>query len=57
MARFRKAIMSARKPTPKPNPEPGIYDGLLVVSCAALIMGITFLFMHMMNNYGFEALP
>lgn len=48
--------MSARnKPTPKPNPEPGIYDGLLVVSTAALIAGIIFLVMHM-GDYGWAPL-
>lgn len=45
--------MSPRGSKPKPAPEPGIYDGLLVVSCAALIAGIIFLVLHL-NNYGWE---
>jgi hypothetical protein len=45
--------MSPRSSSPKPAPEPGIYDGLLVVSAAALIAGIIFLVMHL-NNYGWE---
>lgn len=49
--------MSVRKPVSnKPNPEPGIYDGLLVVSSAALFAGIIFLMMHM-GNYGWAPLP
>ena len=41
------------KPKPATPTEPGIYDGLLVVSCAALITGIIFLVLHL-NNYGWE---
>lgn len=50
--------MSARKPSKptSPNPQPGIYDGLLVVSTAALLGGIIFLVMHM-GNYGWAPLP
>jgi hypothetical protein len=45
--------MSPRSSSPKPAPEPGIYDGLLVVSTAALLTGIIFLAMHL-NNYGWD---
>jgi hypothetical protein len=46
--------MSPRGSKPKPAAsEPGIYDGLLVVSCAALITGIIFLVLHL-NNYGWQ---
>ncbi len=45
--------MSPRSSSPKPAAEPGIYDGLLVVSSAALIAGIIFLVMHL-GNYGWE---
>lgn len=45
--------MSPRSSNPQPNREPGIYDGLLVVSCAALIAGIIFLVLHL-NNYGWD---
>ncbi|HEX6986371.1 MAG TPA: hypothetical protein VF170_13395 [Planctomycetaceae bacterium] len=41
--------MSPRGSSPKPAPEPGIYDGLLVVSCAALLAGIIFLVLHLQN--------
>lgn len=45
--------MSPRGSKPKPAAEPGIYDGLLIVSTAALIAGIIFLVLHL-NNYGWE---
>ena len=48
--------MSPRSSNPRPNPEPGIYDGLLVVSTAALVAGIVFLLLHM-SNYGWDPIP
>lgn len=45
--------MSPRGSKPKPATEPGIYDGLLIVSCAALIAGIIFLVLHL-GNYNWE---
>ena len=45
--------MSPRSSKPKPAAEPGIYDGLLIVSCAALLAGIIFLVLHI-GNYGWE---
>ena len=45
--------MSPRSSSPKPPAEPGIYDGLMIVACTALIVGLIFLALHM-NNYGWE---
>lgn len=45
--------MSPRSSSPKSPPEPGIYDGLLVVACAALLTGIIFLWLHL-NSYGWQ---
>ncbi|MEM1061312.1 MAG: hypothetical protein AAGJ97_03175 [Planctomycetota bacterium] len=45
--------MSRRSSKPKsagPPPEPGIYDGLMIVSCAALVTGMVFLCLHL-NDY------
>ena len=48
--------MSPRSSKPRPAPEPGIYDGLLIVSCAALIAGIVFLALHL-GSYGWDPIP
>lgn len=47
--------MSPRSSSPKSTPpaSPGIYDGLLVVACAALVAGLIFLALHL-NDYGWQ---
>ncbi len=48
--------MPPRNSNVRPKPQPGIYDGLLVVSTAALILGITFLALHL-GHYNWVVVP
>ena len=48
--------MRPRNSNVGPKPQPGIYDGLLVVSTAALLLGITFLAMHL-SSYNWAVAP